>query len=186
MTYQIANLESPRLILRRWIESDRQPFFNMNSDASVMQFLPKLLSREESDAMISRAEAHFDKNGFGWWALELKETGEFIGFTGLTIPSFETRFTPCVEVGWRLAKPFWHKGYATEAARTALEFGFSKLNLQEIVSFTVPANKPSIDVMERIGMKRNPEEDFDHPKLPAGDRLSRHVLYRLKREICER
>lgn len=174
-------LESPRLILRRWNESDREPFYQMNSDPDVMRFLPKPLSREESDAMIVRMEEHFERNGFSWWALEKKETREFIGFAGLVIPTFEAHFTPCVEIGWRLAKAHWKNGYATEAAKAALEFGFSKIGLQEIVSLTVPANLPSIAVMERLGMRRNPSDDFDHPKLPLGHELRRHVLYRLRR-----
>lgn len=130
--------------------------------------------------MIEKIENHFEESGFGWWALELKQTGEFLGFTGLAIPKFESHFTPCVEVGWRLARQFWHKGYATEASKAAVDFGFSKVGLKEVVSFTVPANKPSIAVMERLGMTRNPEEDFDHPKLPAGHALCKHVLYRLR------
>ncbi len=158
----------------------------MNSDTEVMRFLPKLLSREESDAMVARIEEHFEQHGFSWWALEVKETGEFIGFTGLAVPKFESHFTPCVEIGWRLAKTHWKRGFATEAAHAALQFGFSSIGLNEIVSFTVPANKPSIAVMERLGMQRNPKEDFDHLKLPEGDQLRRHLLYRLKRENYEK
>lgn len=131
--------------------------------------------------MIARIEAHFSEHGFGLWALEIRKTGEFIGFTGLSRPSFETRFTPCVEVGWRLAQKFWGQGYATEAARAALEFGFQEKGLNEIVSFTVPANRRSIAVMERLGMSRDPLEDFDHPRVPEGHALRSHVLYRLKR-----
>lgn len=175
-------IETSRLILRRWKPSDSQPFHAMNSDPSVMEFLPKLMSREESDAMIARIEEHFEKHKFSWWALEVKKTGEFIGFTGLVIPKFETHFTPCVEIGWRLAKAHWKQGFATEAAHAALQFGFSVIGLDEIVSLTVPANKPSRAVMERLGMQRNPNDDFDHPKLPEGDPLRRHVLYRLKKE----
>lgn len=184
MNYQPAcdsiQIESERLFLRRWKPSDHEPFHQMNSDSDVMRFLPKLLSREESDATIARIEEHFEKSGFGWWALEKKETGEFIGFTGLYVPKFEAHFTPCVEVGWRLAKAHWKNGYATEAAKAALDFGFSKIGLQEIVSITVPANRPSIAVMERLGMNRKPSEDFDHPRLPMGHELRRHVLYRLR------
>jgi RimJ/RimL family protein N-acetyltransferase len=180
MQLEEFELETERLLLRRWKDSDREQFHKMNSDPAVMEFLPKLVSREESDAMIVRIEEHFEQHGFGWWALEIKETGEFIGFTGLAVPKFESHFTPCVEVGWRLASPYWHKGYATEAAKAAVHFGFSEKGLKEIVSFTVPANRPSIAVMERLGMTRNPHEDFDHPKLPEEDKLRRHVLYRLR------
>jgi RimJ/RimL family protein N-acetyltransferase len=179
-TCDSIQIESERLFLRRWKPSDHEPFYQMNSDSDVMRFLPKLLSREESDATIARIEEHFEESGFGWWALEKKETGEFIGFTGLYIPKFEAHFTPCVEVGWRLAKAHWKNGYATEAAKAALDFGFSKIGLQELVSITVPANRPSIAVMERLGMNRKPSEDFDHPRLPEGHELRRHVLYRLR------
>ncbi len=177
----MERIETPRLILRRWIESDSEPFYRLNSDPLVMEYLPKLLSREESDGMIARAEEHFDQHGFGPCAVEIRGTGELIGFLGLIIPKFEAHFTPCVEIGWRLARSHWKKGYATEAATAAIDFGFSKVGLKEIVSFTVPANRPSIAVMERLKMTRNPEEDFDHPRLPEGDKLRRHILYRLKR-----
>jgi len=176
-------LETERLVLRRWKSSDSAPYAKLNSDPAVMEFLLKPLSQEESEAMISRAETHFTEHGYGPWAVELKATGDLLGFTGLTRPSFDAHFTPCVEVGWRLARSFWGKGFATEAARAALDFGFDKAGLKEIVSFTVPANKRSIAVMERLGMRRDPEEDFEHPKVPLGHLLRRHVLFRLKREF---
>ena len=175
-------IETPRLILRRWEETDSEPFAKLNSDPAVMEFLLKPLSREESDAMIGRIEAHFTEHGFGLWAVETKGTGELIGFTGLSRPNFETQFTPCVEVGWRLAKSHWGHGFATEAAQAALNFGFHKADLKEIVSFTVPTNKQSIAVMKRLGMRRDPKEDFEHPRVPEGHALRPHVLYRLKRE----
>lgn len=174
--------ETERLILRRWQASDSEPFAKLNSDPAVMEFLMKPLSREESDAMVARLEDHHSKHGFTYWAVESKETVEFIGFTGLVYPNFEAPFTPCVEIGWRFDKAHWGKGFATEAARAALHFGFSKANLKEIVSFTVPANKRSIAVMERLGMKRNPTEDFEHPRVPEAHSLRPHVLYRLRRE----
>jgi len=180
------NIETERLILRRWRPSDSEPYSRLNFDPSVMEFLLKPLSREESDAMIARAEAHFVEHGYGPWALEVKSTGEFIGLTGLTRPTFETKFTPCVEVGWRLARASWGNGYATEAAHAALAYGFEKAGLKEIVSFTVRANKKSIAVMERIGMKRDPKEDFEHPKVPVGHVLRGHVLYRLSQEDWRR
>lgn len=175
-------IETQRLILRRWKPSDSESFHKMNSDPAVMEFLPKLLSREESDGMITRIEDHFERHGFGWWALEQKETGTLVGFTGLAVPNFEAPFIPCVEVGWRLAKAYWGFGYATEAANAALQFGFTQAGLDEIVSFTVPSNRPSIAVMERLRMKRDPKEDFEHPKLTEGHPLRRHVLYRLPKE----
>ncbi len=153
----------------------------MNADARVMEFLPAQLSRDESDAAADRIEAHFEKHGFGLWAVEIPEIIPFAGFIGLSVPRFEAHFTPCVEIGWRLDAQFWNQGYATEGARGALEFGWKTLELAEIVSLTVPANLRSRNVMEKIGMTRSPEDDFEHPLLPAGHPLSRHVLYRRKR-----
>jgi RimJ/RimL family protein N-acetyltransferase len=175
-------LETERLILRRWKSTDGEPYAKLNADPAVMEFLTKRLSREESDAMIARMEAHFSEHGFGLWAVEIKATGEFIGFTGLSRPAFEAHFTPCVEVGWRLARAHWGHGFATEAARSALAFGFEVSGLEEIVSFTVPANKRSIRVMERLEMTRDLKDDFEHPKIPAGHPLKPHVLYRIRRK----
>jgi RimJ/RimL family protein N-acetyltransferase len=146
-----------------------------------MEFFPNTLNRTESDAMVARIQDHFARHGFGLWAVEFPGVADFIGFVGLSVPQFEAPFTPCVEAGWRLAFEHWGKGYASEAARAVLEFGFEHLSLNEIVSFTVPANRRSRAVMERIGMARNPLEDFDHPSLPEGHPLRRHVLYRAVR-----
>jgi RimJ/RimL family protein N-acetyltransferase len=150
-----------------------------------MEHLPSVLTRQESDALASRIAQSFAAHQLGLWAIEVPGVAPFIGFAGLAIPTFEAHFTPCVEVGWRLARPFWGAGYATEAARAAVGDGFKRLGLREIVSFTVPANARSWGVMERLGMHRAPEDDFDHPKLPAGHRLARHVLYRLTRAEWE-
>jgi RimJ/RimL family protein N-acetyltransferase len=169
-----------RLILRRWRDSDREAFARMNSDSRVMEFFPAVLSREESDALVDRAEAHFRGHGFGPCAAELRGDGAFIGFIGLSIPAFEAHFTPCVEVGWRLAVDYWGRGLATEGARAAVRYGFETLGFEEIVSFTVPANVRSRRVMEKLGMTRNPADDFDHPRLPERHQLRRHVLYRLR------
>lgn len=146
-----------------------------------MEFFPKALNRAESDVMAVRIREHFDRHGFGLWAIEVAGAADFVGLVGLSIPRFEAHFTPCVEIGWRLAFDYWGQGYATEAARAALEFGFDQLQLDEIVSFTVPANERSRRVMERLGMTHDPAEDFDHPNLPVGDPLRRHVLYRISR-----
>jgi ribosomal-protein-alanine N-acetyltransferase len=173
-------LTTPRLTLRRWRDEDRAPFAAMNADPRVMEFFPATLSRAESDALVDRIEAHFDEHGFGAWAIEVPGVAPFVGFTGLSVPRFEAPFMPCVEVGWRLAVAHWGKGYATEAARLALDYGFETLRLAEIVAFTVPANLRSRAVMERIGMRRDPADDFDHPALAAGHPRRRHVLYRLK------
>lgn len=173
-------LETERLILRAWEPGDREPYAAMGADPAVMEFMPSLLSRAESDGMVDRLVQHHAVNGFGPWALETKADGGFVGFVGLLRPNFEAPFTPCVEVAWRLARSAWGHGYATEAARAATRDGFDRLGLSEILSFTVPANVRSIRVMERLGMARDPMADFDHPRLPEGHRLRRHVLYRLR------
>jgi len=145
-----------------------------------MEHFPGTLSRAQSDDLIEAIEAGFEVNGFGLWALETREGGEFIGFTGLSVPSFEAHFTPAVEVGWRLARSAWGQGYATEAGTAVLAFGFEEAGLDEIVSFTTPANRRSRAVMERLGMSYDPADDFDHPSLPAGHPQRRHILYRLR------
>ncbi len=175
-------IQTSRLVLRRWRAADREPFAALNADPAVMEHFPALLLRAESDALAGRIEAHFAERGFGLWAVEIPGVAPFAGFVGLSIPSFDAHFTPCVEVGWRLARTYWGKGYATEGARAALRFGFEQSRLGEIVSFTVPANLPSRRVMERVGMSHSPADDFDHPGLPEGHPLRRHVLYRLRRD----
>lgn len=170
-------ISTERLLLRRWVQSDRDPFAELNADPRVMEHFSGVLTHVESDALVDRIEAHFERHGFGLWAVEVRDRNPFIGFVGLAIPSFEARFTPCVEIGWRLATQFWGQGYATEAARAAVEFGFKALALSEIVSFTVPENARSRRVMERLQMTRDPADDFEHPNLK--DRR-RHVLYRLR------
>jgi ribosomal-protein-alanine N-acetyltransferase len=179
-------LETARLRLRRWMPADREPFAAMNADPRVMQYFPAPLSREESDALADRIEAHVDEHGFGLWAVEIPGVTLFAGYVGLAVPRFEAHFTPCVEVGWRLAAAHWGHGYATEGARAAVHFGFATLGLDEIVSFTVPAHVASRRVMERLGMTHNPNDDFDHPLLPHGHPLRRHVLYRLAAGVRRR
>ncbi len=173
------SLTTPRLGLRGWLEADLEPFAAMNADPVVMEHFPATLSRRQSDELVERVEAGFAENGFGLWALEVRETEEFIGFTGLAVPELEAHFMPAVEVGWRLARSAWGNGYATEAAREGLRFGFEEAGLSEIVSFTTPTNRRSRGVMERIGMSRDPRDDFDHPGLPPGHPQRPHVLYRL-------
>lgn len=175
-------LRTARLLLRRWRPDDLAPFAALNADPRVMEHFPATLTREESDAAAQRIEAHFEQHGFGLWAVEVVGGAPFVGFVGLAIPRFEARFTPCVEIGWRLAAEHWGHGYATEAAREALRFGFEALELAEILSFTVPANLRSRSVMEKLGMTHEAADDFDHPLLPAGHALSRHVLYRVSAE----
>lgn len=166
---------TPRLTLRRWKDEDKEPFANLNADPQVMEFMPKALSSEESHSLVERIESNFKEHGFGLFAAELVNSQTFIGFIGLAIPRFQASFTPCVEIGWRLAFEHWGNGYATEGARAVLQFAFTELNLKEVVSFTVPANLRSRRVMERIGMKFI--EEFEHPSLPEGHPLRRHVLY---------
>src|SRR5215468_11052387 len=169
-------LRTERLILRRWRPADRQPFAALNADARVMEYFSAVLNREESDALAKQIDEHFELHGFGLWAVEVPGVAPFAGFVGLSVPRFEAHFTPCVEIGWRLAREHWGRGYATEGAVAALAFGFRDLGLTEIVSFTAPANQPSRRVMSRLGMTRDPRDDFDHPALPAGHALRRHVL----------
>ena len=173
-------VETERLRLRTWKPEDREPFARMNADSRVMEFFPGVLSRSESDALADRIETHFSERGFTFFAAELRESEEFIGFVGLAEPSFDTHFTPCVEIGWRLVSDHWGRGLATEAARAVLRHGFEALRMREIVSFTVPGNVRSRRVMEKIGMTRDPVDDFDHPGLPEGHHLRRHVLYRAR------
>jgi RimJ/RimL family protein N-acetyltransferase len=171
-------LHTPRLVLRRWREDDLEPFAALNADPLVMRHFPAPLTRTESDRLVDAFEAEFAAQGWGRWAVERRDSGDFIGFVGLTVPRRALPFMPCVEIGWRLAAAHWHQGYATEAARAALAFGFERLRLSEIVSFTALANRPSRAVMERLGMADR-GEDFDHPALPEGHPLQRHCLYRL-------
>jgi RimJ/RimL family protein N-acetyltransferase len=174
-------LRTERLLLRRWRPEDSEPFAQLNDDPEVMEHFPAPLGRAESDALIEAIEAGFERHGFGLWALEPRQGGGLLGFTGLAVPAFEASFTPAVEVGWRLGRPAWGQGYATEAARSALGFGFEEVGLDEVVSFTAAVNTRSRAVMERLGMRRDPAEDFNHPSLPAGHRLELHVLYRIGR-----
>ncbi len=171
-------MQTARLLLRRWRSSDRTPFARVNADPRVMEYYPALLTREQSDALIDRAEAHFLRHGFGLWAAELLLTSQFIGYIGLSIPTFQAHFTPCVEIGWRIDADHWGQGIATEGARAVLAHAFNVLRLPEVVSFTTPANLRSIRVMQKLGLTRNPADDFDHPNLPEGHLLRRHVLYR--------
>jgi ribosomal-protein-alanine N-acetyltransferase len=170
-------LTTPRLRLRPWRESDLAPFAAMNADPLVMEHFPAVQAREESDAFARRAMALIERQGWGHWALEVAGGEPFIGFAGLSVKTFEAPFTPCTEVGWRLARGAWGHGFATEAAKAAVAFGFSELRLAEIVSYTTLRNSRSIAVMERLGMRRDIE--FDHPLIPEGIPQRRHVLYRL-------
>jgi RimJ/RimL family protein N-acetyltransferase len=177
-------IDTDRLVLRRWEPRDAEPFAALNADPRVMEYFSNTLSPKESNAIIDIIEKRIDKNGFGLWATELKSSRIFVGFIGLNVPGYTLPFSPCVEIGWRLAFEHWGKGYATEGARAALTFGFEKMRLAEIVSFTTERNIRSRRVMEKIGMVREVAGDFDHPQLPEGHPLRRHVLYRKTKESC--
>ncbi len=169
---------TPRVGLRRWQERDREPFANLNADPVVMKYFPAQLSRAESDAVIDRFERHHTDRGFGLWAADWLETGQFVGFVGLAVPSFDAPFTPCVEIGWRLDRAWWGRGIATEAARACLTYAFTMLGLPEVVSFTATHNERSRRVMETIGMTYSAL--FRHPSLPPNHPLAEHVLYRIR------
>ena len=176
-------LRTERLVLRRWREEDLEPYAALNADPDVMHHFPKTLSRAESDAMVDRIEAHFDERGYGLWAVEVIGSASnggvpFIGFIGLAYQTFPAHFTPAVEVGWRLAKAHWGKGYAPEGARAALDVAFDELGLDEVVSMTTVGNDKSRRVMEKIGMTRDPADDFEHPNV-TDPRIRPHVLYRV-------
>lgn len=179
-------LETERLVLRPWQPSDLEPFTAINQDPEVIRYLGPPMDRDAVAGLIARLSAHRDRHGFGYGAVEEKATGALVGMAGLSVPTWEAHFTPCVEVGWRLARAHWGKGYATEAARAWLEFGFQVLGLEEIVSMTVPDNARSQAVMRRIGMERDRAGDFDHPRVAPGDPLLRHVLYRIRRDTWAR
>ena len=174
-------IQTERLLLRQWRDEDREPFAALNADPEVMEFYQSTLTRDESDASFDRINGHLDRNRWGLWAVEIAETKEFAGYTGLWPANFPAHFTPAVEVGWRLARPHWGHGYATEAARAAIEYGTTVINLDEILSFTSEINHRSRRVMEKLGMTHDPSEDFEHPGVPEGHVLRRHVLYRLQK-----
>ncbi len=176
----MIEFNTSRLRLRQWRDSDREPFARMNADPEVMEFFPSLLNRAASDAGIDRWQAELKTQGWSNWAVELRDTGAFIGFVGLSVPRRVLPCSPCVEIGWRLARAYWGKGYATEAAREVLAVGFQQVDLMEIVSFTALINLRSRAVMERIGM-RNSGQDFDYPGIPEDHPVRRHCLYRLTR-----
>jgi RimJ/RimL family protein N-acetyltransferase len=182
----VSDLVTERLRLRTWRNSDLEPFAALNADPEVMRHFPEPLDREASDALVGRIKAHFDLHGFGPWVVEIPGITDCAGFVGLMVPTFEAHFTPCIEIGWRLARRYWGKGYATEAATAALTYAFDTLQADEVVAITVPANRPSRAVMERLGMIRDPYGDFDHPNLPVGHVLQRHVLYRKKHPSFDR
>jgi RimJ/RimL family protein N-acetyltransferase len=174
-----VSLRTPRLLLRPWRDEDVAAFAELSADPAVMEYLRPLPDRASGEAWAARARAHWQQHRFGQWVVELPEEARFIGVVGLSTVTFAAPFTPAVDIAWRLARAYWGRGYATEAAGAALDHGFEMLGLAEIVAFTVPANQRSRRVMERLGMMRDQAGDFDHPSLPEGP-LKRHVLYRLR------
>lgn len=179
-------LTTARLRLRAWRDEDLAPFAALNADPRVMEHFPQALDRAESDAMAGRVRQRIEENGYGLWAVEVPGVSPFIGYVGLTTPRFEAHFTPCTELGWRLAFEHWGQGYATEAAQAALAFAFEKLGLDQVVAFTTHANRRSRRVMESLGMTYDPADDFDRPGLPADSPHRAHVLYRSLREDWRR
>ncbi len=175
----VPEVRTDRLVLRGWSAADRAPFAALNADPAVVEYLHGPLSPAASDALVDRIEAGWAEHGYGLWAVEVRADASFAGFVGLNRAGFEARFNPAVEVGWRLARPAWGHGYATEAGHAALGFAFDTVGLDEVVSFTTVANTRSRAVMERLGMRRDPRDDFEHPALARGDPLRPHVLYRL-------
>lgn len=173
-------IRTPRLLLRDWKDSDLTEFIEMNRDPLVMRHFPSVMDRRASEQMAERAHQDIQERGWGWWAVE--HEGSFIGFTGLASVGFDAHFTPAVEIAWRLVSTAWGRGFATEAARASLAYGFDEIGIEEVVSMTVPANTRSVAVMKRLGMTHDPMEDFDHPRLAPGHELRRHVLYRLHRD----
>lgn len=176
-------IETERLFLRTWEEKDIEPFYAMNQDPKVIEYLLGPMSLERAKEFPRIMNAQQKEKKYSLWAVEIKESGEFIGFIGLNYTDWEAHFTPAVEVGWRLDSKYWGNGYAPEGAKACLEYGFNKIGLEEIISFTVPENTNSRRVMEKIGLKREKKDDFIHPRLPKAHRLLQHVLYRLKKEF---
>jgi RimJ/RimL family protein N-acetyltransferase len=178
---RLVELETARLRLRHWRDADLAPFAALNADPAVMEFYPSVLARAESDALAARIRAALAERGWGLWAVEARAEGAFLGYVGLEVPALDLPVSPCVEIGWRLAAAHWGRGYASEAARAALAFGFDELGLHEIVSFTAVANARSRAVMERIGLAWS-GETFLHPRLAADSPLRTHVVYRARRD----
>lgn len=179
----MSELRTERLLLRQWVQSDLEPFAELNGDPEVMRHFPSLLTAAESNALAGKVSEMLEQQGWGLWAVEVVDGPRFVGFVGLNEPRFDAHFTPAIEVGWRLGRQHWGNGYATEAAHAAVDFGFGTLGLDEIVAMVAPANTRSRRVAERLGMTRDPADDFDHPRLPEGP-LRRHVLYRLARSAA--
>lgn len=178
---QPYEFESERLGFRRWKDEDKPAFAKMNCNKEVMRYFPKALTRDESDSFINKINKQFIEYGYGLWAVEIKSSKTFIGFIGFYTAAFEAYFTPCIEIGWRLDNEFWNRGYATEGAKACLEYGFNQLGMQEIYSFTAQINKPSINVMKKIGMVQ--VDSFEHPRIETNHPLRPHVLFKIDKSM---
>lgn len=176
-------IETPRLILRVLVDEDFLVFSSINKDPDIMKYFPSTMDDKSTKKMIANEQESYEKNGYCLFGCVVKKTRKLIGFVGLNKVGFDAPFVPAVEVGWRLAKEYWNQGYATEAALAVIDWGFTEIGLQEIVSFTSCQNKASIRVMEKCGLTRNSEDDFLHPKIKKTDALAPHVLYRLKKKV---
>lgn len=176
-----THIETPRLILREWKDSDRAPFARMNRDPLVMEHLPRILDEKASNKLMERFQKHFREHGYGMYAIERKEDGEFVGFAGLENVAFDAPFTPAIEIAWRFDYEYWGQGYGMETGKAVLEHAFKALGLKEVVAFTVHDNMRTIDLMERLGMKRDPAGDFDYPGLRKDHPLGHFVLYRAQK-----
>jgi RimJ/RimL family protein N-acetyltransferase len=174
-------IETPRLVLRPWQDEDVEHWVAMSADPRVMEFFPSVSERFEAEAMAARLRERLEQNAYGWWVVEVKGGPLFAGAISLQDVPFESHFTPALEVGWRLVHDRWGHGYATEGAHAALDYAFGTLGHHEVVAMTAAVNLRSQRVMQRLGMTHDPADDFDHPRLPEGDRLRRHVLYRIAR-----
>ena len=181
MQTPIHELETPRLRMRQWLPADREPFARLSADPQVMRYFPTMMNRQEADSFADRMQGKMQANGWGFWVLERKSDGQFLGFTGLNNPPAELPFSPCVEIGWRLTRESWGLGYASEAATRALDFAFEKLDTDKVYAFTAVPNERSAAVMRRIGMTDTGER-FMHPAVPEGHELQEHLLYAITRE----
>jgi RimJ/RimL family protein N-acetyltransferase len=183
----VSTLTTERLALRPWRDEDLPRFAALNADPEVMEHLPAPLTRSESDSLAAGIRERMEEDGWGLWAADVLDgdSAGFIGFVGLSRPRFEAHFTPTVEIGWRLSRSAWGRGYATEGARRAADFAFGELGLDELVSMIVPANVRSQEVARRLGMTHDPRDDFDHPLLPVDSILKRHRLFRLRNPLAD-
>lgn len=176
-----THIETPRLILREWKETDRAPFARMNCDPLVMEHFPRILDEKSSGKLMDRFQKHLKEHGYGMYAIERTEDNEFVGFAGLAEVPFAASFTPAVEIAWRFDYEYWGLGYGMETGKAVLDHAFKKLDMKEVVAYTVHDNMRTIDLLERLGMTRDPDGDFDYPGMRKDHPLGHFVLYRAQR-----